>query len=181
MGLTLRDSLNGHLTTSHEAQSESQPDDSTTAPPHRHDIDASIMASPQSSASKATNGSASPAFTTRPSLPGTNVTTDTIEEAYVRFIFYCNPGVPLTADTEPLREAFRNPPRSGGKVFNTFTIYELVKKFYHKEIKTWTELTTTLGVEPPDPSKDESAQKIAQYGVRLKVRVLVRDRSWTSR
>ncbi|KAF7548559.1 hypothetical protein G7046_g8631 [Stylonectria norvegica] len=60
------------------------------------------------------------------------------------------------------------PPRSGGKSFSTFTVFELVKKFYNKEIKTWTELTTRLGVEPPDPSKDESAQKIAQYGVRLK-------------
>lgn len=109
-------------------------------------------------------------FAVRPPLPDRNVTTKTIEDAYVDFILYCNPSLPLTADIEALREAFRNPPRSGGKVFSPFTIYELVKKFYDKEIKTWTELTTTLGVEPPDPSKDESAQKIAQYGVRLKVR-----------
>lgn len=130
------------------------------------------MTPPQPVALKPGNGSAtaSPAFVVRPALPDRQVTTDTIEDAYVRFIFYCNPALPLSTDTEALREAFRNPPRSGGKVFNTFTVYELVKKFYDKEIKTWTELTTTLGVEPPDPSKDESAQKVAQYGVRLKVR-----------
>jgi hypothetical protein len=68
-----------------------------------------------------------------------------------------------------LREAFRNPPRSGGKSFCTFAIYELVRKFYNGDIRTWTELTTKLGVEPPDPNKEESAQKVAQYGVRLKV------------
>ena len=106
----------------------------------------------------------------QPHLPDRAVTSDTIEDAYVSFIFYCNPAVPLeSADTESLREAFRNPPRSGGKSFDPFVIYQLVQRFYDKEIKTWTELTIKLGVEPPDPSKDESAQKIAQYGVRLKV------------
>ena len=49
------------------------------------------------------------------------------------------------------------------------TGWMIFKKFHQKEIKTWTELTITLGVEPPDPSKDESSQKVAQYGVRLKV------------
>lgn len=105
----------------------------------------------------------------RPTLPNPNVTADTIEDAYVRFIFSCNPSLPQDSDTEALREAFRTPPKSGGKSFDTFSIFELVRKFYNKEIKTWTELTTTLGVEPPDPTKDESVQKIAQYGVRLKV------------
>ncbi|KPM39436.1 hypothetical protein AK830_g7124 [Neonectria ditissima] len=109
-----------------------------------------------------------PEFSVRPTLPDRDVDVDTIEDAYVRFIFYCNPALPLVTETSSLREAFRNPPRSGGKSFNTFVIFELVCKFYNKEIRTWTELTTKLGVEPPDPSKDESAQKIAQYGVRLK-------------
>lgn len=104
-----------------------------------------------------------------PALPDRNVTADTIEDAYVRFIFYCNPALPPDADTNSLREAFANPPRSGGKSFSPFVIFELVRRFYRKEIKTWTELTTTLGVEPPDLAKDESVQKIAQYGVRLKV------------
>lgn len=102
-------------------------------------------------------------------LPDRNVTAESLEDAYVSFIFYCNPALPLDADTEALREAFRNPPKSGGKSFDTFAIYELVKKFYGKDIKTWTELTIQLGVEPPDPSKDESSQKVTQYGVRLKV------------
>lgn len=106
----------------------------------------------------------------RSSLPHRNVTAATIEDAYVAFIIYCNPALPVDCDTESLREAFRNPPRSGGKIFDPFTIYELVRQFYDKEIKTWTELTMKLGVEPPDPSKEESVQKIAQYGVRLKVR-----------
>lgn len=118
------------------------------------------------------NGVAMPSshgFVVRPTLPDRDVSAASIEEAYVRFIFYCNPALPLDSDTESLREAFRTPPKSGGKAFDTFTIYGLVRKFYNKEIKTWTELTTTLGVEPPDPTKDESAQKVAQYGVRLKV------------
>ncbi|PNP41218.1 hypothetical protein TGAMA5MH_07088 [Trichoderma gamsii] len=101
-------------------------------------------------------------------LPDRSVTADTLEDAYVRFIFYCNPALPPDADTNSLREAFANPPRSGGKSFSPFVIFELVRRFYRKEIKTWTELTTTLGVEPPDLAKDESVQKIAQYGVRLK-------------
>ncbi|KAJ6439644.1 ARS binding protein Abp2 [Purpureocillium lavendulum] len=107
-------------------------------------------------------------FTTRPGLPDRNVTADTIEDAYVRFIFYCNPAVRLSVNTDTLREAFRNPPKSGGKAFHPFTVYELVRRFYAKEIRTWTDLTIMLGVEPPDPNKDESSQKISQYGVRLK-------------
>jgi len=121
---------------------------------------------PQPGASGA--GSAAPP-TTRPGLPDRSVSENTVEDAYVDFILFCNPAVPLSTDTTSLREAFRNPPRSGGKSFSTFAIYELVRKFYNSEIRTWTELTTKLGVEPPDPNKEESAQKVAQYGVRLKV------------
>ncbi|KAG6003728.1 hypothetical protein E4U21_001781 [Claviceps maximensis] len=116
----------------------------------------------------ATSASRSHGFIVRPTLPDRRVSASTIEDAYVSFIFYCNPALPMSSDTESLREAFRTPPKSGGKSFDTFAIYELVQKFYQREIKTWTELTTTLGVEPPDLSKDESAQKVAQYGVRLK-------------
>ncbi|RMJ19546.1 hypothetical protein CDV36_000746 [Fusarium kuroshium] len=111
---------------------------------------------------------ATPDIPVRPELPDRRVTADTIEDAYVRFMLYCNPGISPSTPTITLREAFRNPPRSGGKTFSTFAVYELVRKFYDNEIRTWTELTTRLGVEPPDPSKEESAQKIAQYGVRLK-------------
>ncbi|KAF4973399.1 hypothetical protein FSARC_293 [Fusarium sarcochroum] len=109
-----------------------------------------------------------PSFNARPGLPDRNVSEHSVEDAYVDFILYCNPAVPLSTDTASLREAFRNPPRSGGKSFSTYAIYELVRKFYNNDIRTWTELTTTLGVEPPDPNKEESAQKVAQYGVRLK-------------
>jgi hypothetical protein len=105
----------------------------------------------------------------RGALPDRDVTAATLEDAYVSFIFHCNPALPRECDTEALREAFRNPPKSAGKTFDTFAVYELVKRFYAKEVKTWTELTIKLGVEPPDPSKDESSQKLTQYGVRLKV------------
>lgn len=101
-------------------------------------------------------------------LPDRAVSRDTIVQAYMQFIFYCNPALPSDCDSGSLEEAFRNPPRSGGKMFEPFAIYELVRQFYNKEIKTWTELTIKLGVEPPDIAKDESAQKVAQYGVRLK-------------
>ena len=117
-------------------------------------------------------GSASPPqeFTKRPALPDRHdLTPSSLEDAYIRFILHCNPAVPLSSDIESLREAFRYPPRSGGKAFEPLKVYELVRQFYDKDIKTWTELATKLGVEPPDPSKDESSQKVAQYGVRLKV------------
>ncbi|EMT61628.1 ARS-binding protein 2 [Fusarium odoratissimum] len=82
---------------------------------------------PQPGASGA--GSAAPP-TTRPGLPDRSVSENTVEDAYVDFILFCNPAVPLSTDTA--------------------------------------KLTTKLGVEPPDPNKEESAQKVAQYGVRLK-------------
>ncbi|KAK5660647.1 hypothetical protein OQA88_12011 [Cercophora sp. LCS_1] len=104
----------------------------------------------------------------RPSLPDRNVTDDSIEDAYVDFVLYCNPAVPLDTETNALREAFRTPPKSGGKSFSTFTLYELIKKLENKELKTWAELALKLGVEPPDQEKGQSSQKIQQYAVRLK-------------
>lgn len=103
----------------------------------------------------------------RPTLPDRNVSADTIEEAYVHFILYCNPGVPMDTETAALREAFRTPPKSGGKSFSTFTLFELIKLLEAKEIKTWAELALRLGVEAPE--KGQSSQKIQQYAVRLKV------------
>ncbi|KAF4123880.1 ARS binding protein 2 [Geosmithia morbida] len=97
-------------------------------------------------------------------LPDRNVTPDTLEDAFVSFIFYCNPAIPWGSDATALREAFRTPPKNGGKSFDTAVIYDLVKRLYAKDIKTWTELTMMLGVAPPDPSKDESRQRITQYG-----------------
>ena len=89
--------------------------------------------------------------------------------AYVAFVLYCNPGVPDDADSAELRRAFQTLPKSGGRAFDIFTLFTLVKKLERKELKTWAELTLALGVEPPDLTQGESAQKIQQYAVRLKV------------
>lgn len=102
-------------------------------------------------------------------LPDRNVNGTSIEDAFVAFILYCNPGVPLETDSAALREAFRTPPKSGGKSFSTFALFELIKKLETKELKTWAELALKLGVEPPDQEKGQSSQKIQQYAVRLKV------------
>ncbi|CAJ2511034.1 Uu.00g066590.m01.CDS01 [Anthostomella pinea] len=104
----------------------------------------------------------------RPTLPHRGVTSETIDDAYVSFILYCNPAVPMDVDDAGLREAFRTPPKSEGKSFSTFTLFELIMKLHHKEIKTWAELALRLGVEPPDQDKGQSSQKIQQYAVRLK-------------
>lgn len=97
------------------------------------------------------------------------MTDETIEDAYVNFILYCNPAVPLESDTTVLREAFQNPPKSGGKSFKTYTLFELIRQLEAKELKTWIELALKLGVEPPDQHKGQSSQRIQQYAVRLKV------------
>ncbi|KAK6845253.1 ARS binding protein 2 [Apiospora arundinis] len=104
----------------------------------------------------------------RPALPDKRVTETTIEDAYVNFILHCNPAVPLETDTGALREAFRAPPKSDGKTFSTFTLYELISQLETKELKTWAELALRLGVTPPDQDKGQSSQKIQQYAVRLK-------------
>lgn len=101
--------------------------------------------------------------------PARDVTLDNIEDVYVHFILYCNPAVPQETDTTALREAFSTPPKSGGKSFSTWALFELITRFQSKEIKTWGELALRLGVEPPDQDKGQSSQKIQQYAVRLKV------------
>ncbi|KAK4187607.1 ARS binding protein 2-domain-containing protein [Podospora australis] len=105
---------------------------------------------------------------TRPALPNRQVDSSSIEDAYVDFILHCNPVVPPQTDTAALREAFMTPPKSAGKAFSTFTLFELIKQLESKELKTWAELALRLGVEPPDLSKGDSSQKIQQYAVRLK-------------
>jgi hypothetical protein len=104
------------------------------------------------------------------SLPSRDITDDSIDDAYVMFIFYCNPNVPLSADSTELRKTFRCPPRSDGKSFSIFTLWELIRKLDNKELKTWIQLAIELGVEPPDMEKKQSTQKVQQYAVRLKVR-----------
>lgn len=108
--------------------------------------------------------------TDRVPLPPRNATIDTIEDTYVQFILACNPGVPAETDTSILRETFRTPPKSGGRSFSTWTLFQLIAQFQSKEIKTWGELALKLGVEPPDQEKGQSSQKIQQYAVRLKVK-----------
>ena len=102
-------------------------------------------------------------------LPSRDVNDLSIDDAYIQFILYCNPSVPLEVDTTELRKGFRAPPKSDGKSFSPFTLYQLIARLDAKVIKTWTELVIELGVSPPDVSKNQSTQKVQQYAVRLKV------------
>jgi hypothetical protein len=100
------------------------------------------------------------------SLPDKQVTDETLDDAFVVFILYCNPSVPLDCDTTELRKVFRQPPKSDGKTFNVYHLLQLIEKFERKDIKTWTKLAIELGVER---TPDSSTQKVQQYAVRLKV------------
>ena len=102
-------------------------------------------------------------------LPAKEVTDSSIDDAYVQFIMYCNPSVPLDVDTAELRKGFRNPPKSDGKSFSPFRLYELISMLEGNEIKTWNQLVIDLGVDLPDVTKNQSSQKVQQYAVRLKV------------
>lgn len=101
-------------------------------------------------------------------LPSREITDETIDDAYVLFILYCNPNVPSSVDTSELRRTFRCPPRSDGKSFSVFTLFDLIRKLDNKELKTWIQLAIELGVEPPSMEKKQSTQKVQQYAVRLK-------------
>jgi ARS binding protein 2 len=103
-----------------------------------------------------------------PNLPSRNFNDRDIDDAYVKFILYANPGVPRHVDTTELRRVFRAPPRSDGKSFSIYTLWQLIRKLENKELKTWSQLAIELGVEPPSTKKGQSAQKIQQYAVRLK-------------
>lgn len=116
--------------------------------------------------SSVTNVSAE-AIGTRRDLPDKEVTSATIEGAYIRFILYCNPAVPPETDTSALGEAFRIPPKSDGQTFSTFTLFTLIQQLHTQELKTWAGLAKKLGVT--DPEAGQSSQKIQQYAVRLKV------------
>ena len=102
-------------------------------------------------------------------LPDKEVTAETIEDAYVQFIWYCNPTLASTYSTDELRRGFGSVPRADGKTFQTWTLFELVKRLERGEIATWNILVLELGVEKPDTSKGQSGQKLGQYAVRLKV------------
>ncbi|KAL9614388.1 MAG: hypothetical protein Q9167_001118 [Letrouitia subvulpina] len=101
-------------------------------------------------------------------LPSIDMADESIDAAYVDFILYCNPSLPLDIDTTELKRCFRSPPMSDGKKFSPYTLFELISKLESKEIKTWTQLVIELGVEHPDAAKNQSTQKVQQYAVRLK-------------
>jgi hypothetical protein len=82
---------------------------------------------------------------------------------------FCNPVIPLDADTSDLKNLFGTLPRSDGKSFNIFVLFQLICKLQTKEIKTWAELALELGVELPALDRGQSPQKVQQYAVRLKV------------
>jgi hypothetical protein len=107
-------------------------------------------------------------------LPSREIDDTTIDDAYTAFILYCNPNVPLSVDTGELRKVFRSPPRSDGKSFSIFTLWELIGKLERKELKTWIQLAIELGVEPPSAEKKQSTQKVQQYAVRLKVGFIIK-------
>ena len=102
-------------------------------------------------------------------LPLMDINSDTIEESYVQFMLFCNPYLPLSTDTSELRRGFRSMPKTDGKTFSIFTLFELIKKLEAKDIETWSQLVVEMGVEPPDLTKNQSTQKVQQYAVRLKV------------
>ncbi|MCJ1415391.1 hypothetical protein MMC32_001723 [Xylographa parallela] len=102
------------------------------------------------------------------SLPSAEIDNESVDEAYVQFIFYCNPSIPLTTDTTELKRGFRSMPKTDGNSFDTFALFLLIKKLEAKEIETWSQLVIELGVEPPDTAKNQSSQKVQQFAVRLK-------------
>lgn len=112
----------------------------------------------------------SPAMTR--TLPSPNFDASTIDDTYVQFIMYCNPSIPLDTDTAELRKGFRSMPKTDGNCFDTYTLFGLIKKLEAKEIETWSALVIELGVEPPDPTKNQSTQKVQQFAVRMKVTFL---------
>ena len=81
--------------------------------------------------------------------PSRNVSDETIDDAYAGFILYCNPNFPTSIDTTELVKLFRIPPKSDGNSFSTWTLFELIRKYDAKEIKTWTQLALDLGVKSP--------------------------------
>ncbi|KAL8691285.1 MAG: hypothetical protein Q9218_003464 [Villophora microphyllina] len=108
-------------------------------------------------------------------LPSVEITDESIDQAYVDFILYCNPSVPLNTDSAELKKGFRNPPMSDGKKFSPFTLYGLISRLENKDIKTWVQLVVELGVELPDATKGQSTQKVQQPSREEQVADVVRD------
>ncbi|CAG8583100.1 30326_t:CDS:1, partial [Racocetra persica] len=111
------------------------------------------------------NSSGQSANIPRRHLPQKDVTQANIANRYVEFILYCNPSAPSDLDVSSLIRSFNAVPKSDGKTFETWVLFQLVSKHHSGEIKTWTKLAQQLGVERTSGS---SPQKIQQYAVRLK-------------
>ncbi|EME47996.1 hypothetical protein DOTSEDRAFT_69811 [Dothistroma septosporum NZE10] len=158
------------LQNSQHSQHLLQPTSNPTPPrhsPHRRVLSNEKLMQPPNTSSP--RNSPGPDYKPRDrTLPSRNVTAETITEAFVDFILYCNPNFPLDVDTSTLKTNFQNPPKSDSKDFETFRLFELIKKLEAKDIKTWGQLALNLGVEAPDIAKGQSAQKVQQYSVRLK-------------
>ena len=101
-------------------------------------------------------------------LPPRQITRESIGAAFAAFILYANPSIPASTDTSELHKVFKAPPKSEGKTFDVFKLWELIRRLDNGELKTWVQLALELGVEPPSTSNGQSAQKIQQYVVRLK-------------
>ncbi|GAB1737952.1 hypothetical protein NU219Hw_g2465t1 [Hortaea werneckii] len=128
------------------------PDDRTRQPTRSH--------SPE--ITRSSSGSYRP---TDRSLPTSQPNAESLTDHYVAFILYCNPHFPLDVDSAALRANFNTPPKSDNKDFETWRLFELIKRFEVKEIKTWGQLALELGVEPPDVGKGQSVQKVQQYSI----------------
>lgn len=127
------------------------------------------MVPPTSASPRFANQAVNTTHTDGRALPPREVTDEDIDEAFSTFVLYCNPHYPLDTDTTELKRIFRNPPRSDGKDFSIYRLWELLQKYEAKEIKTWGQLALDLGVEPPSTERGGSTQKVQQYSVRLKV------------
>jgi len=103
------------------------------------------------------------------SLPSRDVTEETIDGAFADFILYSNPYYPCDTDTSELKECLHSVPKSEGKNFTIYSLWQLVQRLEAKELKTWIQLALDLGVEPPTAENKASVQKVQQYTVRLKV------------
>ena len=102
-------------------------------------------------------------------MPDRNVNNENMEDAYIQFVFYCNPYIATSTDTTELRKGFNSLPKTDGKTFSAFPLFELIRKLEAKEIETWAQLVVEMGVKQPDVASGQSTQKVQQYAVRLKV------------
>lgn len=148
------------------------PETSSNPAQHQSNPNANLGQSQQPASNSSLSHHDSPLGHVVRSLPQVPVSEDNLVSQFGAFILYCNPAIPMETDQTELQNIFKSPPKSDGKSFSTWTLFELIKKLESKEIKTWAQLALDLGVEPPALDKGQSAQKVQQYAVRLKVSLL---------